>query len=52
MIITWQTEKLESWKRHLSYGPEMVYTNKILGKHKTTDRANILKSVPRQKALA
>lgn len=52
MMITWQMEKLGSWKRHLIYGPEMVYTNKILGKHRTTDRANILKSVPRQKARA
>lgn len=51
MEITWQAEELGSWKRHLIRGPEMI-TNKILGKHITTDRANILKSVPRPKARA
>lgn len=40
MLITWKTEELGSWKRHLIYGPEMMYTNKTLGKHKTTERAN------------
>jgi hypothetical protein len=40
MLVTRKTEELASWKRHLIYGPEMMYTNKILGKHKTTERAN------------